>query len=330
MFSTIYVEEAARDHPRTRTILQRFNNRQVVYCRHYGELFNPKGQNFRLQKQRPALILAFKTGQRVLPAPPGYGIGARHNYYFSHMLNCIYDCRYCFLQGMYRSAHTVLFVNYEDFIDNLQTVTSSHGKEAVHIFSGYDGDSLALEPLSEFAQTFIPALAAQENVLLELRTKSTQVRKLLEMQASPGCVTAFSFTPAAIATATEHGVPSLAQRLAAMTRLQQHGWPVGLRLDPLIECNNFEQHYRELLQELFASLDPDNIHSISFGPFRMPKGFFQQMVQLYPDEPLFAQDMQNNDGMVSYGLQREQEMREQLQSMLLEFVSPDVLFPCTI
>ena len=328
MFSTVYIEEAALEHPRTQAIMTHFSDRQVVHCRHYGELFNPKGQNFRLQKQRPALVLAIKNGQRILPAPVGYGIGANHNYYFSHMLNCIYDCRYCFLQGMYRSAHTVLFVNYEDFIDEMHAVAASHNDEAVHFFSGYDGDSLALEPLSGFTRSFVPALAQHDNMLLELRTKSTQVRKLLDMEPSSRCVAAFSFTPAAIAAATEHGVPPLSRRLDAMTRLQQHGWPVGLRLDPLIDCDNFESRYRELLQQLFASLDPDNIHSISFGPFRMPQGFFQQMVQLYPEEALFAQDMTRTDGMVSYGLQREQQMREQLQSMLLDYVRADVLFPC--
>ena len=25
------------------------------------------------------------------------------DWYFSHMLNCLYDCRYCFLQGMSRN-----------------------------------------------------------------------------------------------------------------------------------------------------------------------------------------------------------------------------------
>ena len=30
------------------------------------------------------------------------------------MYNCIYDCRYCFLQGMYSSANFVLFVNFEE------------------------------------------------------------------------------------------------------------------------------------------------------------------------------------------------------------------------
>ena len=31
------------------------------------------------------------------------------------MYNCLFDCRYCFLQGMYNSSNFVIFVNYEDF-----------------------------------------------------------------------------------------------------------------------------------------------------------------------------------------------------------------------
>ncbi len=328
MFTTLYIEEAVKDHPRVLDIRKRFSKRQIIECRHYGELFNPKHQNFRIQKQQPALVLAYKHGERVLPAPAGYSIGAKHNYYFSHMLNCIYDCRYCFLQGMYRSAHTVLFVNYEDFLHDIRSVARRHNGESVHFFSGYDGDSLALEPLSQFARSFVPGLSDISNAWLELRTKSTQVRQLLDMDVAQQCVTAFSFTPEPIAKATEHGTPNLSQRIEAMCKLQRRGWPVGLRLDPLIDCTNFEALYRDLLETLFRSIDGDNIHSISFGPFRMPEGFFEQMVKLYPEEPLFAHSMSVNEGMVSYGLRREQEMRELLHTMLLDYVAPEILFPC--
>ena len=41
------------------------------------------------------------------------------------MLNCVYDCRYCFLQGMYRSANYVLFVNYDDFRVQIEESISS-------------------------------------------------------------------------------------------------------------------------------------------------------------------------------------------------------------
>ena len=330
MFDTLYIEEAVREHPRTVEILQRFKDRQVVECRHYGELFNARQQNFRLQKTRPALILANKQGKRVLPAPSGYGIGAQHNYYFSHMLNCIYDCRYCFLQGMYRSAHTVLFVNYEDFIDDIKRAAKQHADEAVHIFSGYDGDSLALEPLSGFAEQFIAALRDVPNIWLELRTKSTQIRGLLDTAPWPNCIVAYSFTPPDISAALEHKVPKFEQRLAAIKKLQDKGWPVGLRFDPLIYSDDFELQYRGMFEKIFGMLDGDKIHSISFGPFRMPEKFYQQMVSLYPQEKLFAGAMHKQAGMMTYPTTQETMMREACEQLLLQHVSAEQLFPCLL
>ena len=328
MFDTIYIEDAVAQNPRAQAVLSRLAGREVVACRHYGELFNPKSQNFRLQKKRPALILAAKRGERVLPAPAGYGIGARRNYYFSHALNCVYDCRYCFLQGMYRSAHIVLFVNYEDFARDIAAVAAVRPRQATHFFSGYDGDSLALEPLSGFARYFIAAMREIPNAWLELRTKSTQVRGLLEMTPWPRCVVAFSFTPEPIAAATEHGVPPIAQRLAAMSKLQQHGWRIGLRLDPLIDCADFAARYAELLQQLFAVVDADKLHSVSFGPFRMPTGYFERVARLYPRERLFAGRLEKSAGMAGYGPQREAQMRERIAAMLLDYARPQLLFPC--
>ena len=155
MYDFIYIEDAVIDNPRVLSILKRFNKATVVPCSHYGEIFNRKAQNFRLQKKKPALILAKKYNKLVLPTPPEYGIGAKHNYYFSHMLNCLYDCRYCFLQGMYRSAHHVFFVNYEDFELEISKTIESNPNETIHFFSGYDCDSLALEPVTGFTDHFL-------------------------------------------------------------------------------------------------------------------------------------------------------------------------------
>src|SRR3990167_10728610 len=151
----IYVEKALRHHPRVLRIINRFQQPEIIYCDHYREVFNRKAQNFRLQKQNPALLLAEKPGHRVLSTPKGFGIGGIENYYFSHMLNCLYDCRYCFLQGMYSSANYVVFINYEDFMNDIKSMCST-AAEPLYFFSGYDGDSLAFEPVTQFVKEFLP------------------------------------------------------------------------------------------------------------------------------------------------------------------------------
>lgn len=330
MIQTIYIEESIRQHSRVGEICARFPKAQTVTCARFGEVFNPKAQNFRLQKQQPALILAEKYQRFVLEAPAGYGIGADKNYYFSHMLNCLYDCRYCFLQGMYQSAHYVLFVNYEDFQQQIRQICAESPDEAIHFFSGYDCDSLALEPVTGFAAQFLPVFAELDNAWLELRTKSTQVRTLLEREPLPRCIVAFSLSPDAIAAKVEAGAPPLVRRLDAMVKLQTQGWQLGLRFDPLIYTSDYRLHYRTLFEQVFARIDPDRVHSVSLGVFRLPENYFKKMHKLYPEEKLFAGPLISQQGMVSYREELEQEMIDFCSEALLKYIPRAKFFPCRL
>lgn len=329
MISTIYIEEQIYDHPRTRMICKRFPRAAQVLCRRYGEVFNPGAQDFRLQKRRPSLILARKHARRVLPTPIGYGIGGSNNHYFSHMLNCLYDCRYCFLQGMYRSAHYVLFVNYEEFCADMDERLSQADGEPVWFYSGYDCDSLALEPVSSFLGHFLPWFAVRPHAHLELRTKSTQIRRLLQAEPLPNLVVAFSFTPEEMHLELEHKVPDNERRLAAMQHLQAAGWPLGLRFDPLLYHPDFRNRYRRLFRWLFSRLDATRLHSVSLGTLRLPHDYFRKIVRLYPDEPLFAGSFSCRNGMVSYPAGVESELVDFCTEELLQYVPESLLFPCS-
>lgn len=308
MIRRIYLEQAVRDHPRSQHIVQRHPRAQVIECAHYGELVNRAGQHFRLQKQQPALVLARKQGRAVLPTPAAYGLGAEHNYYFSHMLNCLYDCRYCFLQGMYRSAHYVLFINYEEIAEQVRAIAAGHGGEPCWFFSGYDCDSLALEPLTGFAEFFLPVFEDLPGAWLELRTKSTQVRTLLARPPMPNVVVAFSFTTEEAGEALEHKVPTLARRIEAMAALQAHGWPVAVRFDPVIGHEGFDEAFAALCAQIFQRVDAAAVHSACIGAFRLPRDFYKRIRKLYPAEPLFARRLVDRDGMVGYREAREQAL----------------------
>jgi spore photoproduct lyase len=328
MFDFIYIEEAVLQYARTREILARFPNATHIPCQRYGEVFNRKAQDFRLQKQKPALILARKHGNLLLEAPPGYGIGSQRNFYFSHMLNCLYDCRYCFLQGMYRSAHMVVFVNFEDFQDALAKEIVQANDDTPYFFTGYDCDSLALESITNFVASFMDFFAAHPQAFFELRTKSVNIKPLLHHPPLPNCIAAFSMTPSDIAKVLEVGVPPVDSRLDAMAKLQTLGWPVGLRFDPLIYQSNYRDHYRALFAAVFARLDPDQLHSVSLGQFRLPRQIYKTMYQLMPDEKLLAYGLDEKAGMVSYKSDLALEMHTFCSEELLRYISPQIFFPC--
>ena len=328
MIQTIYIEKEVREHPRTLDICKRFPNATLIECDRYGSVFNSNAQNFRLQKQQPSLILANKHKNHVLPTPPDYGIGGTRNYYFSHMLNCVYDCRYCFLQGMYRSANYVVFVNYEDFLGQIKKLTLE-SKDNTWFFSGYDCDSLAMEPMTGFMQYTLDQFSGLKHAMLEIRTKSTQIRDLLNRQVLENCVVAFSFTPEKLASSLEHKVPTIEKRIKAIEKLQKQGWKIGLRFDPIISTDSIQSDYRELLTTIFETIDAGSIHSVSYGTFRLPKPFFKKMFKLYPEEKLFALPLTEHNAQVSFEPDEEHRCRQIVHCELTKFIDEDIIFPCS-
>jgi len=328
MINTIYIEEEVLDHPRTKILIERYTSAKIITCGRYTEIFNRKSQNFRLQKKNPALILARKYENMILKAPNNYGIGAKYNYYFSHMLNCIYDCRYCFLQGMFQSAHYVLFVNYEDFTNDIKKIINNHRNESVHFFSGYDCDSLALDSVSDFTKYFIPFFKLNPDSLIELRTKSTQIKSLLKISPINNCVVAFSFTPNRISSILEHKTPSVARRLEAIVELQKNGWQIGLRFDPLIYTKDFISEYEELFATIFPKINLNLLHSVSLGGFRLPKNYFRKIEKLYPDEMLLTSPLIEKDNVIRYTDDIQENMFNFCQKKIGQYISLEKFFPC--
>ncbi len=329
MVDTIYIEEALVDHPRARSALQQYPRAEVIHCSRYTELFNLRAQNFRLQKQKPALILAEKTGRRVLPTPAEYQIGADKNFYFSHMLNCLYDCRYCFLQGMYQSANYVWFLNYEDFLADIDaTIAAADPGEQLCFFSGYDCDSLALERMTGFAEWFLPQFAKRSAAWIELRTKSVQTRYLLEMeQPLDNVIVSYTLSPDRVAREVEHGAPSVAQRIKSIKKLTDHGWQVGLRFDPLFPWPKFEQLYGEFFEQVFESIPAERVHSATLGPMRFPKAMYEKIVKLYPDSKMLARfPLETINGQATFPPDVESEMTSQAIALLSRHLPSEKIF----
>ncbi len=328
MISALYVEEAVRDSPAVVRLSKRFPNVPTIACERYTQIFNQHRQDFRTQKKRPAMILAEKRNGHVLPTPPNYGIGGRNNYYFSHLLNCLYDCRYCFLQGMYRSAHYVFFVNDGDFQQAIDAKLEEHADEDVYFFSGYDCDSFALESLTAFVNRYLPFFADRPRAILELRTKSLKARSLLDHTPFPNIVAAFSLTPIEVSQKYEIGVPPLDKRLKTMHDLATVGWKIGLRFDPIIAHQDSEAQYQNLFHQVFEHLPADAIHSVTIGAMRFPKGIYKQIACQFPEEPLFAAGHHETKDLIAFDCQKGASVAEMAIEMLKPHVGSDRLFVC--
>ena len=126
-FSHIYVERSVRNHVRTQAILAKFPSAKVIDINHYKDVFCRSRQSCQLQHRTQKLILAARQGTLLYEgAPVCQSFDNPYFYYTSCVMNCIFDCEYCYLKGMYPSANIVVFVNLEDIFAEVAQKLENH------------------------------------------------------------------------------------------------------------------------------------------------------------------------------------------------------------
>ena len=226
------------------------------------------------------MILAKKQENFLLQTPKNFNIGGKKNFYFSHMLNCMYDCKYCFLQGMYKSANYVIFVNLKNFFDQIRLISNKYPNEKIFFFSGYDCDSLAFENVTGFAKRAILFFKNIKNSVLEIRTKSNFIKPFINLKPEKNIIFAWTLSPRKTINNYELKTPSLEQRLQSISILQKKEWNIGLRFDPLFYFINYKKIYADFFKEIFSIINKKKIHSITIGTFRLPKNYYKNMKKL--------------------------------------------------
>ncbi len=86
----------------------------------------------------------------------------------------------------------------------------------------------------------------------------------------------------------------------------------------------------QLFEQVFEAVASDSLHSVSLGPFRLPRPFFRRLEKMYGVERLLAGPFEDYGGMVSYGRELEEEMVGFCTSELLERVPEEIFFPCEV
>ena len=322
----IYVEKAIQDHPMVLKILKRYPETPTIVIENYQEIFNRNKQNFRIQKQTPCLILAKKYGKFIHKIPSKFGIGFDEHYYFSTVLNCPFDCQYCFLQGLNKSSHYVIFVNHEDFKEAIASVCKENLDKNFCFFSGYDGDSLALDPLSSFCESFLPFFETLDNAKCEVRTKSVAIRPLMALKTIKNTLVAYTLNPEEVIKRDEKKTPPLNNRLQALQTLAELNYTIALRFDPLLMIEDFYTVYQRFFDHVFLTLPASKIHSVTIGSFRMPKTVFQNFKKVAPQNPLLALLDENSPDEFSYPEKKINKMLLFAETTLLKYLKPSQIY----
>lgn len=320
MYSHIYIENNAADSTTAKTAISKYSSAEIVYINHYKDIFNRSHQSFQVQKKSPALIIARHQDKPVYKGSPlCQSFGNMNFYYTSNILNCPFDCDYCYLQGMYQSGNIVIFSDIEYIFNEIRKLLS----QPVYLCVSYDTDLLAFESTFSFVKKWIEFTIQNENLKIEVRTKCGSFN--INTEPCKNVIFAWTLSPENIISAYEHKTGSLKNRISAAKKAINSGFSVRLCFDPLLYSKTFEDDYKHLINYVFTEIDPKSILDVSTGVFRISSQYMKTM-RRQRINPITYYPFVCENGSYHYGNSKNNYMTKFIKEQLLQYIPNEKIF----
>lgn len=315
-FAQIFIEKGARDYALTKSILNRFPKSHLVEIDRYQEVFNRSRQNWRDSKIGQKLIIAKKTEPFLYPASDVIQ-GAKNGgiFYTTPILNCIYDCDYCFLQGKFNSAHAVIFVNDHDFFS---AAKQQLNEGPFTLCPSYETDLLAFQSIAPWWSSWVEFATRNPSVTVELRSKSSVSGPILALSPVNNVILSWSIAPHEISHKYEKGTPMTNNRLNAARVAIDHGWKVRLCIDPILPIKGWQDIYRGFIRDLAAKFPVRDVMDIWVGTFRMNSEHLNRIKSQRDDSDILFYPFKTEGENACYSLGLRDEINEFMKGELAQ------------
>jgi spore photoproduct lyase len=174
---------------------------------------------------------------------------------------CPHDCAWCYLKGTFRfhSTGTSPVVKPLKKTERHTRAFLEQVKTPEILNTGEIADSLMSENSdTPFSKFIIPILQTQKLHKVLFLTKSSNVGNLLEIDQHDQAIISFSLNALPVAKKWEKAPPVL-KRIEAARKVQEAGYELRVRIDPMVPIEGWEEHYLELLDIIFGNLTPERV-----------------------------------------------------------------------
>lgn len=276
----LYIEKSIKNNEETKRIIAKFNNPSIIYINNYKNLFD---KNLAKLKSTKSIIIAELKGSAINEIPQNYG----HNdlwFFFKTSLNCVFDCSYCYLKWAFKNDNIVIFINYDDIKEEIKNkINCLKNEKEIWFYSSDYSDILWMDNLTEFIKNFVPFFEKFENTFMEIRTKSANIKSLLDLGFVPkNTEIAFSLNPQELIDKYEKWSSSLDDRIKSINILLWLWFKVWLRFLPLLPVKNYEVIYRDFIVYIKDNIDMEKLYSTFTTGLLFTKKDYNKILGKYP------------------------------------------------
>lgn len=168
----------------------------------------------------------------------------------------------CYLKGTFRYNPEMRKPHFKDRTKIMQHILSFFGSlsEPEILNTGELADSLCGEHLDPpFSKWIIDLFEKQNKHKILFLTKSDNVKNLLEIEKHNQAVISWSLNADAVAKRWEKGAPLIENRIKAARLVQEKGYDIRIRIDPIVPIDDWKIHYQTLIDQIADNIKPSVI-----------------------------------------------------------------------
>lgn len=303
----IFVESPVANEPVTRHILERFKDVPVEVIK---DARAARGDS------QDELVIAGQSG-RFLKKCPGTPVYQCCDYYVLNLgVGCFSNCHYCYLHHYMNTPFTV-YANLDDMFVEVREFCAKRPNKTIRLGSGEFIDSVGIDDIADLNRILVPALTGIENIIFEIKTKSSSIDHLLGLNHHDRAVIAWSVNSEKMIAWEEPQADSLADRLKAAAKCRANGYKIGFHFDPLIHYEGWEEEYERVVDKIFEAIEPEDIAWISLGALRFNPALKPIIKRKFPESRLiYGELLPGLDGKLRYPLSLRREMFRRLNEAI--------------
>lgn len=294
----IYLDPQVKHLPVTKRILKKYPKLPVHHVEHRRDIKFP--QNHTHAKKQ--LYIARHQGQAIKTCQ-GMGDYVCCQYHTIALVSdCHLECTYCILQDYLKNNPVItMYANVDEIFEQIASQLSKNPDKILRVGTGELSDSLALDHITEFSRDLVEFANNHKNVVLELKTKTANIKNLLDLKHQGNVVISWSVNPQSYIQREEHKCDSLKDRLNAARLCADKGYPIGFHLDPLLYFDDWEQEYEQLIDQIAGLFEGKEISWVSVGSLRFTPGLKKITQERFPKSTIMTAEMYPSpDGKTRY------------------------------
>jgi len=301
-FEKIYIENKIKNHANTTLILEKLNfTEDIIFFDDILDLIKSINPVYHPKERSKSLVFSSIRGEILRKCPGTCGHICCNYFVINLYVGCPINCSYCILQSYLNQPFTIINVDIETIFTELDFILKNNQDKIFRIGTGELGDSLVYDYITNFSTKFISFFSNYSNSIFEFKTKTDNIDNILKIQSKGNIVVGFSVNPQIIIDKDENNSSSLSERIEAMKQLIEKGYKISLHFDPIVNIDNFDAEYKNVIEQIFCVLKPQNIAWISLGTFRYTPELKNMIEYNYPESNLLNDEfIENQDKKYRY------------------------------